>query len=162
MSNGTNEKQDSNYFQPPSPQPPPAYNAPPPQAQWPPLAEATALYQYTSADAGDLELQPNDHITVTEFMNAEWWKGKSTRTGQEGIFPRSYVKVNEEKAAQNTNKYGNNYGNQPLEVRISLVMCLLSNVVVPYFSFYAVFDCMLTCATGFSNGEWRRSSSVER
>ena len=44
-------------------------------------------------------------------MNAEWWKGKSSRTGQEGIFPRSYVKVVEDKAST-----GNNYGNAPLEV----------------------------------------------
>jgi hypothetical protein len=116
----SNEKQGSNYFsppvQPPSPQPPPAYNSPPPQAQWPPLAQATALYTYTSGDAGDLELQPNDHITVTEYMNAEWWKGRSIRTGQEGIFPRSYVKVIDEKTAPGQSQYANNYGNQPLEV----------------------------------------------
>ena len=109
-----NEKQE--YNPPASPQPPPpAYNAPPPQAQWapsaPPLAQAMALYQYSSADAGDLELQPNDHIAVTEYMNAEWWKGRSTRTGQEGIFPRSYVKVTEDKASTS-----NNYGNAPLAV----------------------------------------------
>jgi LAS seventeen-binding protein 1/2 len=115
-----NEKQGNNYYNPPqpspSPQPPPAYNSPPPQAAWPPLAQATALYTYTSADTGDLELQPNDHITVTEYMNAEWWKGRSSRTGQEGIFPRSYVKVIDEKAAPAQNQYANNYGNQPLEV----------------------------------------------
>lgn len=116
-----NEKQDSNYFQPPAQeaQPPPAYASaasPPPQANWPPLAQATALYQYTSADDGDLELQPNDQITVTEYMNAEWWKGKSSRTGKEGIFPRSYVKVIEEKGpAQQNNQHSNNYGNMPLE-----------------------------------------------
>ncbi|KAK5168200.1 protein that induces appearance of [PIN+] prion when overproduced [Saxophila tyrrhenica] len=113
-SNRNNEKQQDSYYPSPSPQPqaqqgppPPAYNSPPPQASWPPLAQATALYAYTSTDAGDLELQPNDNITVTEYMNAEWWKGKSSRTGQEGIFPRSYVKVVEEKSG---------YGNQPLEV----------------------------------------------
>ena len=112
-----NEKSDSSYFQPPvaSPQPPPpAYNSPPPQANWPPLAQATALYAYTSSDAGDLELQPNDHITVTEYMNAEWWKGRSARTGQEGIFPRSYVKVDEK--APPASSTTNNYGNAPLEV----------------------------------------------
>lgn len=106
------EKKDNSYYQPaPSPQPPPAYGAPPPQANWPPLAQATALYAYNSTDAGDLALQPNDHITVTEYMNAEWWKGKSSRTGQEGIFPRSYVKVIDDKASTS-----NNYGNAPLEV----------------------------------------------
>ena len=110
------EKND-NYYQPSAtPQPPPAYASPPPQASWPPLATATALYAYTSSDAGDLELQPNDTITVTEYMNAEWWKGKSSRTGQEGIFPRSYVKVNEEKAPQQGPSTSNNYGNAPLQV----------------------------------------------
>lgn len=119
--NSFNEKSDNGYYPPQgpppqssTPQPPPAYASPPPQANWPPLAQATALYAYSSADAGDLALQPNDHITVTEYMNAEWWKGKSTRTGQEGIFPRSYVKVIDEKApVHNTT---NNYGNAPLEV----------------------------------------------
>ncbi|KAK5120637.1 hypothetical protein LTR85_005995 [Meristemomyces frigidus] len=113
-----NEKVDNSYFQQPTPSqaPPPAYgSAPPPQANWPPLAQATALYAYTSGDAGDLELQPNDHVTVTEYMNAEWWKGKSTRTGQEGIFPRSYVKLIEEKADQQAGS-STNYGNAPLAV----------------------------------------------
>lgn len=110
-----NEK--SEYYQPSStPQPPPAYNTPPPAANWPPLTQATALYAYTSADAGDLELQPNDHVIVTEYMNAEWWKGHSTRTGQEGIFPRSYVKVIDEKGPPQPNNTSNNYGNMPLEV----------------------------------------------
>ncbi|TKA53917.1 hypothetical protein B0A55_11973 [Friedmanniomyces simplex] len=122
-SNGamSEKKQDSGYYPPPAEAaqpPPPAYNSPAPQANWPPLAQATALYAYTSADAGDLELQPNDQVAVTEYMNAEWWKGRNTRTGQEGIFPRSYVKVSEEKGAQpaSGSQYTNGYGNAPLEV----------------------------------------------
>lgn len=113
------EKRDNSYYQPQAaatPQPPPAYGAPPgppPQANYPPLAHATALYAYNSTDAGDLALQPNDQITVTEYMNAEWWKGRSARTGQEGIFPRSYVKADEKSAPSSTT---NNYGNAPLEV----------------------------------------------
>lgn len=114
----TDEK-NSSYYQPQpaaTPQPPPAYGAPPgppPQANYPPLAHATALYAYNSTDAGDLALQPNDQITVTEYMNAEWWKGRSARTGQEGIFPRSYVKVDDKAPPASTS---NNYGNAPLEV----------------------------------------------
>ncbi|KAK4626656.1 hypothetical protein CLAFUW4_04727 [Fulvia fulva] len=112
--NGHLNEKNSGYFAPENP--PPAYNAPPPAANWPPLCQATALYAYTSTDAGDLELHPHDHVTVTEYMNAEWWKGKSSRTGQEGIFPRSYVKVTEEKgAAPMAQANGNNYGNMPLE-----------------------------------------------
>jgi hypothetical protein len=50
---------------------------------------------------------------VLEHLNAEWWKGRSMRTGQEGIFPSSYVKmVDEKNGAPN---YSNNYGNAPLE-----------------------------------------------
>lgn len=129
-----NEKQNGSYYQPEPQQqpPPPAYNSPPPQASWPPLAQATALYAYTSTDAGDLELQPGDNITVTEYLNAEWWKGRSARTGMEGIFPRSYVKVNEEKK-----DYSNNYGNQPLEVS---QVCYALNL----FAGYCVGQAMLT------------------
>ncbi|GIZ42741.1 hypothetical protein CKM354_000599900 [Cercospora kikuchii] len=121
--NGAHDEK-SGFYQPtPSPQPPPyqqqSVPPPPPAANFPPLAQATALYVYKSEDAGDLALQPNDHITVTEYMNAEWWKGRNTRTGQEGIFPRSYVQVVDDKGAPPGGppapNYGNNYGNMPLE-----------------------------------------------
>jgi hypothetical protein len=109
------KKHGNNFYQPsstPTPaQAPPAYAAPPPSM--PPLAQATALYAYNGTDPGDLELHPNDHINVTEYMNAEWWKGKSSRTGQEGIFPRSYVRVIENTLPQSA---PTNYGNMPLEV----------------------------------------------
>ncbi|KAK5009809.1 hypothetical protein LTR28_013296, partial [Elasticomyces elasticus] len=105
--------------------PPPAYGSAPAA-----LAQATALYVYQPTDAGDLALQPNDHVTVLEYMNAEWWKGRSTRTGQEGIFPRSYVRVVEDNNMNKTagaypmvapvpvqqNSGGGGYGNVPLEV----------------------------------------------
>ena len=119
--NNYNEKNNNHhnqYYQPqpsPSPLSPPAYNSQPPQPNWPPLGQATALYAYTSPDAGDLELQPNDHIVVTEYMNAEWWKGRSSRTGHEGIFPRSYVQIIDEKGMPGPGSAGpqNNYGNVP-------------------------------------------------
>lgn len=43
-------------------------------------------------DARDLNLQPGDHISVTEFVNAEWWLGKNIRTGEEGVFPSNYIR----------------------------------------------------------------------
>jgi hypothetical protein len=89
----------------PSPAPPPSYGAP--QSDPPQLAFATALYAYNPTDSGDCALQPNDRIAVLEYTNAEWWKGRNERTKQEGIFPRNYVKVEEEKSG---------YGNLPLEV----------------------------------------------
>jgi len=97
--------------------PPPAYPTPPVAPAGPPaLAHASALYQYNAQDAGDLALMPNDKIVVTEYMNNEWWKGKNERTGQEGIFPATYVR-REEKAVQPTpSPAPSNYGNMPLDV----------------------------------------------
>jgi len=129
---GADNEKSGSYYQPQpaaASQAPPAYGAPPgpppSQANFPPLAHATALYAYNSSDAGDLALQPNDQITVTEYMNAEWWKGRSARTGQEGIFPRSYVKVDEKAPAASSTT--NNYGNAPLEVsgKLSYPLSLL-------------------------------------
>lgn len=119
--NNNNGKQNTWQQQPsPMPQqsqmpPPPAYGA---SSNAPPLAlaHATALYAYRGDDAGDLELQAGDKIAVTEYMNAEWWKGVSSRTGAEGIFPRSYVRVEEEKApVMQQEQPGMGYGNVPLQ-----------------------------------------------
>jgi len=101
--------------------PPPAYPSAPAAPVGPPaLAYASALYQYNAQDAGDLALMPNDKIVVTEYMNAEWWKGKNERTGMEGIFPASYVRK-EDKAitpayAPSGPPAPSNYGNMPLDV----------------------------------------------
>lgn len=108
--NSGNEKSNSYLNSGP---PPPAYASTP--SKPPALATASALYAYTPADSGDLALQPSDRIAVEEYMNQEWWKGRNERTGQEGIFPSSYVKVIEEKSlvAPTT---ASSYGNMPLQV----------------------------------------------
>ncbi|KAG8529524.1 uncharacterized protein KY384_006161 [Bacidia gigantensis] len=103
------------YAPSPSPvAPPPAY------ASAASVATATALYEYHPTDAGDLAVVPHDRIFITEFMNADWAKGRNERTGSEGIFPRSYVAIIDEK-----NKMGpyqpptpsqTSYGNMPLDV----------------------------------------------
>jgi len=85
-----------------------------------PLTYATALYAYNPTDAGDLALNPQDRIAVLEFMNADWWKGRSERTGHEGIFPRAYVRE-DGLAPPNGAKMGGaggqgSYGNMPLAV----------------------------------------------
>ena len=126
QSNSFHEKKQSVPTSPaPVEQPPPAYpTAPaPPQSA---LTYATALYAYTPTDAGDLALSPNDRVAVIEYMNAEWWKGKSESTGLEGIFPRSYVKVEEKLPpvqsstpvmTAGTSVHGETaYGNAPLAV----------------------------------------------
>lgn len=116
-SNGNNasyapQSPPANVQPPQQAQPPPAY----PQAPAPPsaLTYASALYAYKPSDSYDLELAAGDRIAVTEFMNEEWWKGRSERTGQEGIFPRNYVRV-EEKLPQSNGK-ASSYGNMPMDV----------------------------------------------
>jgi hypothetical protein len=85
---------------------PPSYEdtpppGPPPRAQnaKPVIANARALYRYVGADARDVALERDDKIAVHEYMNQDWWMGRNLRTGQEGIFPRNYVFVEQENKA---------------------------------------------------------------
>jgi hypothetical protein len=55
------------------------------------LTHARALYRYAASDARDCSFERDDRLAVYEYMNADWWMGRNVRTGQEGIFPRSYV-----------------------------------------------------------------------
>ncbi|KAJ5965474.1 hypothetical protein N7481_012188 [Penicillium waksmanii] len=100
-----------NQYAAPPPQAPPAYPQVPPI-----MSLASALYAYTPTDPGDLALQPNDRIQVTEHMNDDWWRGRNERTGMEGIFPRSYVNVINEKGGLQSPPPTSNYGNMPLDV----------------------------------------------
>lgn len=112
------EKQ-SDYYAPTQTRslPPPAYAA---SSVTRSLATALALYEYQPSDAGDLAILPNDRIAITEFMNADWAKGRNERTGLEGIFPRSYVEIVEEREKNTTSAppppARSNYGNLPLDV----------------------------------------------
>lgn len=110
-----NEKRSDFYAPSPSPAlPPPAYAV----STAPTIATASAIYEYKPTDAGDLPLLPNDRISVTEFMNTDWAKGRNERTGAEGIFPRTFVKVLDEKSniATQPPPTPSNYGNMPLDV----------------------------------------------
>ena len=82
------------------------------------MATASALYEYHPTDAGDLALSPQDRIFITEFMNADWAKGRNDRSGMEGIFPRSYVAITDEKgkAIGSPQPTPSAYGNMPLDV----------------------------------------------
>ncbi|KAJ5118706.1 hypothetical protein N7448_010413 [Penicillium atrosanguineum] len=112
MSNASfNEKAPlHNQYASPPPQAPPAYPQVPPI-----LGLATALYAYTPTDPGDLALTPNDRVQIIEHMNEDWWRGRNERTGMEGIFPRAYVIVIEEKGPGAVPPQSN-YGNMPLDV----------------------------------------------
>ncbi|KAK3395478.1 hypothetical protein B0T20DRAFT_36016 [Sordaria brevicollis] len=86
--------------QPPTPA---AAPAPPPPSK-PIIAHCKALYKYDASDARDCSFDKGDKIHVYEYMNADWWMGRCVRTGQEGIFPKSYVEV-EAAPPQNTNAW---------------------------------------------------------
>ena len=106
-----NEKQGGFFNPTPSPAlPPPAY------ASAPAVATAAALYEYHPTDAGDLAVLPNDRIFITEFMNADWAKGRNERTGLEGIFPRSYVAIEDDKKQVPPPPQQSSYGNMPVDV----------------------------------------------
>ena len=85
----------------PNTHPPPYSAAPAPlpprnpqqQPQHHEIAHVVALYRYSDPDPRDLTFEAGDHISVTEYCNAEWGNGKNVRTGEEGIFPRNYVRV---------------------------------------------------------------------
>lgn len=75
--------------------PPPALpsrnNPPPPPPSKPVIAHARALYKYAATDSRDCSFERDDVILVFEYMNNDWWMGRNERTGQEGIFPKTYV-----------------------------------------------------------------------
>lgn len=115
--NEKNDHSNTGFYAPPlnshTPNPAastPAYNVPQQQSQADGLARASALYAYNPTDAGDLSLQAGDRVTVLEYMNAEWWKGRSERTGEVGIFPCSYVRAEDTKDQQQQQPYM--YGSQ--------------------------------------------------
>ncbi|KAJ4310978.1 protein that induces appearance of [PIN+] prion when overproduced [Fusarium piperis] len=84
----------------PSPAPPSYEQTPPPGVPArnvkPTVAQARALYRYAASDGRDLSFEKDDQIAVYEYMNQDWWMGRNDRTGQEGIFPRNYVLVEQE------------------------------------------------------------------
>lgn len=88
------QQQPPSYNQTTAAAPPalPTRNQPPPAAPSKPvIAHARALYRYQASDARDCSFEKEDRIAVYEYMNADWWMGRNERTGQEGIFPKSYV-----------------------------------------------------------------------
>lgn len=64
---------------------------------------------------------------MLENMNADWARGRNERTGEEGIFPRSYISVTEERNQSlalpfrqgmplQQQQNGSAYGNMPVDV----------------------------------------------
>ncbi|KAG1753262.1 hypothetical protein EDB19DRAFT_1902915 [Suillus lakei] len=59
-----------------------------PQGEW-----AEVLYDYSSEDPGDLEVQSGSRVFVTAKSSDDWWTGQIEGQGKEGLFPASYVKL---------------------------------------------------------------------
>jgi hypothetical protein len=59
---------------------------------------------------------------VLEYMNKDWWRGRNERTGQEGIFPMAYVRVEKSGPGASSGppsppqQPNSGYGNMPLDV----------------------------------------------
>ncbi|KAJ7762786.1 SH3-domain-containing protein [Mycena maculata] len=73
---------------------PPAHEEPEEEAEEEEEAQgewAEALYDYDSADPGDLQIRANQNVWVTERTSDDWWTGEFE--GKTGLFPASYVKI---------------------------------------------------------------------
>lgn len=54
---------------------------------------ARALYYFPGDQEGDLAFEAGDLLEVYEWINEQWWTGKSRMTGLYGSFPASLVEV---------------------------------------------------------------------
>lgn len=59
---------------------------------------AIAQYDYEKDEDNEVAFEEGDLIVEIEFVDDEWWSGKNSRTGEAGLFPGSYVTVQEGKA----------------------------------------------------------------
>lgn len=64
-----------------------------PQVDIEPPIRAIALCPFTADRSAELDIEPNDLLLVTMFKTYNWWKGRNTRTGWEGLFPQDCVEV---------------------------------------------------------------------
>ncbi|KAI5474687.1 BAR adaptor protein [Pseudohyphozyma bogoriensis] len=67
-----------------------------------------AQWQFAASEANEVRLEKGDTIKVTKVVNSDWWIGRKTDTGEEGMFPSAYVTLveEEEKAEQEEEKRG--------------------------------------------------------
>lgn len=62
----------------------------------PSLPTVRVLFSYTSTADDELSLDVGDLIKVTKEVSAGWWIGENVRSGEGGLFPRSYTRVEAE------------------------------------------------------------------
>ena len=53
--------------------------------------QVTAAYDFHRQEPGELEFCQGDVITVTEWLDRNWWRG--TVNGRSGVFPSNHVNV---------------------------------------------------------------------
>lgn len=77
-------------------------------------AAAIAQYDYEKDEDNEVEFTEGDLIIEIDFVDEEWWFGKNSRTGEVGVFPASYVAledaVEEESSKAATEEVPKNHG----------------------------------------------------
>ncbi|ODV78406.1 uncharacterized protein CANTADRAFT_67490 [Suhomyces tanzawaensis NRRL Y-17324] len=56
---------------------------------------AIAEYDYERDEDNEIEFAEGDEIVDIEFVDEDWWSGKHSKSGEVGLFPANYVKLNE-------------------------------------------------------------------
>ena len=56
---------------------------------------AVAQYDYEKDEDNEVDFVEGDVIVQIDFVDEEWWSGKNLRTGEVGVFPASYVALEE-------------------------------------------------------------------
>ncbi|KAJ3303862.1 cytoskeletal protein binding protein [Kappamyces sp. JEL0829] len=54
---------------------------------------AIALYDYTPAEQGELEIKENDMLVVLDSSDPDWWLVKHLKKSGEGLVPMTYVEL---------------------------------------------------------------------
>lgn len=55
---------------------------------------AVAEYDYEKDEDNEIDFAEGDLIVDIEFVDEDWWSGKHSKSGEEGLFPANYVKLN--------------------------------------------------------------------
>lgn len=55
---------------------------------------ATAEYDYEKDEDNEISFSEGDVIVEIEFVDEDWWSGKHSKSGEVGLFPANYVKLN--------------------------------------------------------------------
>lgn len=55
--------------------------------------EAVAEFSYERDEDNEIEFEEGERIIDIEFVDDNWWSGKRAKTGEVGLFPANYVKL---------------------------------------------------------------------